>query len=109
MPRPQRDLKLGYSDRVTTRCNNREFRLTRHECRQVFLYALKKVLAKFQFSFTSYVLSSRTQLCHCERNNRKGWDCFARNDCKYFSLIQDIFGKNVIMAQDLTKVTIKGH
>ncbi|MCF2147550.1 hypothetical protein IQ276_014205 [Desmonostoc muscorum LEGE 12446] len=31
MPRPQRDLKLGYSDRVTTRCNNREFTLTRQE------------------------------------------------------------------------------
>ncbi|WP_242039838.1 hypothetical protein [Anabaena sphaerica] len=38
MPRPKRDLILGYSYHVTTRCNNREFKLTRHECRQVFLF-----------------------------------------------------------------------
>ncbi len=49
MPRLQRGLKLGYSYHVTTRCNNREFKLTCHECRHVFLYAIKKALAKFKF------------------------------------------------------------
>ena len=58
MPRPQRDLKLGYSYHVTTRCNNREFKLTRHECRQVFLYALKKALAKFQFKLYALCIMS---------------------------------------------------
>ncbi|MEH1951993.1 MAG: transposase [Nostoc sp.] len=58
MPKSQRDLKLGYSDRVTTRCNNREFKLTRHECRQVFVYALKKALAKFQFKLYALCIMS---------------------------------------------------
>ncbi len=49
MSRPKRHFKLGYCYHVTTRCNNREFKLTRHECRQVFLYALKKALNKFDF------------------------------------------------------------
>ncbi len=49
MSRPKRDFQLGYCYHVTTRCNNREFKLTRHECRQVFLYALKNALNKFDF------------------------------------------------------------
>lgn len=36
MPRPQRELKSGFCYHITTRCNNREFRLTRLECREVF-------------------------------------------------------------------------
>jgi len=34
---------------ITSRCNNREFRLTRLECRQVFLYILKKAIQKYKF------------------------------------------------------------
>ncbi len=40
---------LNYSYHITTRCNNREFRLTRLECRQVFLYILKKAILKYGF------------------------------------------------------------
>jgi len=40
MSRKPRDIKDGYCYHITTCCNNREFRLTRHECRQLFLYAL---------------------------------------------------------------------
>ncbi|MEH2320651.1 hypothetical protein [Nostoc sp.] len=51
MPRKPRNFQAGYSCHITTRCNNREFQLTRHECRQMFLYALKKALGKFSLSF----------------------------------------------------------
>jgi putative transposase len=49
MPRPFRDLQADHSYHVTVRCNNREFRLTRVECREVLLYALRKALDKFGF------------------------------------------------------------
>jgi REP element-mobilizing transposase RayT len=39
MSRQPRTLQPGYCYHITTRCNNREFRLTRWECRKVFLYA----------------------------------------------------------------------
>ena len=58
MPRPKRDLIPGYTYHITTRCNNREFQLTRHECRQVFLYTLKKALAKFQFQLYAICIMS---------------------------------------------------
>lgn len=58
MSRPKRDFKLGYCYHVTTRCNNREFKLTRHECRQVFLYALKKALNKFDFKLYALCIMS---------------------------------------------------
>ncbi|PPT08379.1 Transposase derivative [Geitlerinema sp. FC II] len=58
MPRQPRDLKPGYCYHVTTRCNNREFRLTRHECRQVFLYALKQALDKFRFKLYALCVMS---------------------------------------------------
>jgi hypothetical protein len=38
MARQPRNLLLGDSFHITVRCNNREFRLTRFECREVFLY-----------------------------------------------------------------------
>jgi putative transposase len=34
---------------VTTRCNNREFKLIHRECREVFIYALTKAIKKFDF------------------------------------------------------------
>ena len=58
MPRKPRELKSGYCYHVTVRCNNREFRLTRHECRQVFLYALKKALEKYQFKLYAVCIMS---------------------------------------------------
>ena len=42
-------LKPNYSYHITPRCNNREFRLTRLECRQVFLYILQKAIKKYDF------------------------------------------------------------
>ncbi|MBE9030727.1 transposase [filamentous cyanobacterium LEGE 11480] len=47
--RPLRIVNWNYCYHVTIRCNNREFRLTRRECRQVFLYALSQCRAKFGF------------------------------------------------------------
>ncbi|MFN6097139.1 MAG: transposase [Dolichospermum sp.] len=49
MPRKPRNLKSGYSYHITIRCNNREFKLSRRECREVFLYAIKKALDKYNF------------------------------------------------------------
>jgi putative transposase len=43
---------------ITTRCNNREFRLTRLECRQVFLYILKKAIEKYKFKLYSLCIMS---------------------------------------------------
>ena len=53
-----RQLQKNYCYHVTTRCNNREFRLTRHECRQVFIYALKKAIAKFNFKLYALCIMS---------------------------------------------------
>ena len=58
MSRQPRTIQLGYCYHVTTRCNNREFRLTRWECRKVFLYALKKALEKFKFKLYALCIMS---------------------------------------------------
>jgi putative transposase len=42
MPRLPRELKDQYCYHITTRCNNREFRLTKDECREVLLFAIEK-------------------------------------------------------------------
>ncbi|MEM1292112.1 MAG: transposase [Cyanobacteria bacterium P01_H01_bin.162] len=47
MMRPQRELTPGYCYHITTRCNNREFRLTRFECRELLLSAIKRCSQKF--------------------------------------------------------------
>ncbi len=49
MSRPKRNLQSGFCYHIMTRCNNREFRLTRLECREVFLYAIK-VISPAEFS-----------------------------------------------------------
>ncbi|WP_260445995.1 MULTISPECIES: transposase [unclassified Nostoc] len=49
MSRPKRNLQSGLCYHITARCNNREFRLTRLEYREVFLYAIKKAQEKYQF------------------------------------------------------------
>ena len=53
-----RILKPAYCYHITSRCNNREFRLTRLECRQVFLYALQKVAMKYQFKLYALCIMS---------------------------------------------------
>ena len=58
MPRTKRDLKSGYCYHITTRCNNREFKLTHHQCRQMFLYALKKAIEKFKFKLYGLCIMS---------------------------------------------------
>lgn len=49
MSRPPRDLQPNYCYHVTTRCNNREFRLTRFECRELLLFAIEKCRQKYGF------------------------------------------------------------
>ncbi|MHC5673026.1 transposase [Nostoc sp.] len=49
MPRQPRQIQPGYCYHITTRCNNREFYLNRRECREVFLFAIKKAVLKFKF------------------------------------------------------------
>lgn len=58
LPYKPRTFCAGYSYHVTTRCNNREFRLTRLECRQVFVFAIKKALLKFQFKLYGLCIMS---------------------------------------------------
>ena len=58
MSRPKRELIPGHSYHVTVRCNNREFRLTRLECRQVLLYAIKKALEKYKFKLYALCIMS---------------------------------------------------
>lgn len=42
MSRAPGQLVNGFCYHVTTRCNNREFNLSRRDCREVLLYAIKK-------------------------------------------------------------------
>ena len=58
MPRKPRNLQAGYSYNVTTRCNNREFKLSKRECREVFLYTIKKALDKHQFRLYALCIMS---------------------------------------------------
>ena len=58
MARQPRELRSEYCYHITTRCNNREFRLTRFECREVFLYALKQCQQKYDFKLYALCLMS---------------------------------------------------
>lgn len=49
MTRKKRDFKPDHSYHITTRCNNRDFRLTQFECKQVLLFCLKKCQDKYDF------------------------------------------------------------
>jgi putative transposase len=55
---PRQLYPAGYCYHITIRCNNREFRLTHHECRQVLLYAIKKALSKFGFRLYALCIMS---------------------------------------------------
>jgi putative transposase len=58
MPRKPRNLQSGYSYHITIRCNNREFKLQKRECREVFLYAIKKALNKYNFKLYALCIMS---------------------------------------------------
>uniref|UniRef100_UPI0038995F4F transposase n=1 Tax=Aerosakkonema funiforme TaxID=1246630 RepID=UPI0038995F4F len=58
MSRPCRQLLPAYCYHVTVRCNNREFRLTRFECREVFLYAIKRCQDKYRFKLYALCIMS---------------------------------------------------
>jgi putative transposase len=58
MPRPKRNLQPGFCYHITTRCNNREFRLTQLECREVMLYAIKKAQQKYGFKLYALCIMS---------------------------------------------------
>jgi len=57
MPRALRDLQPGFCDHVTVRCNNREFRLSDHACREVLLDAIKMGLEKYGFKLYARLAS----------------------------------------------------
>ncbi|MFM7353433.1 MAG: transposase [Microcystis aeruginosa] len=58
MPRKKRELQAGNCYHVTVRCNNREFKLLRHECREVFLYVLKRSLEKYTYKLYAVCIMS---------------------------------------------------
>ncbi len=58
MSQQKRNLQPSHCYHITVRCNNREFRLTRLECRQVLLYAIKKALCKYQFKLYGLCIMS---------------------------------------------------
>ena len=67
MPSKPRNFQIGHSYHITTRCNNREFKLSRRECREVFLYAIKKVSTKYNFRL--YALCIMSNHVHCFFDN----------------------------------------
>lgn len=58
MPRKPRILQPGYSYHITTRCNNREFKLSKRDCREVFLYAIRRALDKYGFKLYALCIMS---------------------------------------------------
>ncbi|WP_421658302.1 transposase [Leptothermofonsia sp. ETS-13] len=65
MTRQAGQLQSDYSYHVAMRCNNREFRLTRLECRQILLYAIKRCRDKFGFNgFKLYAMCIMSNHMH---------------------------------------------
>jgi putative transposase len=58
MARLPHDLKPGYCYHIIVRCNNREFHLTRLECREVLLYAINRAQEKLQFKLYGLCIMS---------------------------------------------------
>ncbi len=58
MARLPRELKAGFCYHVTIRCNNREFKLIRDECREVLLYAIDKCQEKYGFKLYALCIMS---------------------------------------------------
>jgi putative transposase len=58
MTRQARKLQAKFCYHITLRCNNREFRLTRYECRSVLLYAIQKCQHKYSFKLYALCIMS---------------------------------------------------
>ena len=58
MARPKRSFQAGFCYHVTVRCNNREFRLIRDECREILLYALERCKEKYGFKLYALCIMS---------------------------------------------------
>jgi len=58
MPRQPRDLKPNTCYHITTRCNNRDFRLTRLECKELLLFVIGKCQAKYGFKLYALCIMS---------------------------------------------------
>jgi len=58
MPRKPRELKPNYCYHITVRCNNREFRLLREECKEVLLYAIRECQEKYHFKLYALCIMS---------------------------------------------------
>lgn len=58
MSRKPRELISGYCYHITVRCNNREFRLIRDECREVLLFSIQKCKDKFGFKLYALCIMS---------------------------------------------------
>lgn len=58
MSRCPRSLRPHHCYHVTTRCNNREFRLTRLVCKELLLYALERCRAKYGFRLYALCIMS---------------------------------------------------
>ena len=58
MSRTSRAFQPGYCYHITTRCNNREFRLIQFECREVLLFAIRQCREKFGFKLYALCIMS---------------------------------------------------
>lgn len=58
MSRPPRHLPPNHCHHITVRCNNRDFRLVRDECREVLLYAINKCQEKYGFKLYALCIMS---------------------------------------------------
>jgi putative transposase len=58
MPRQPRELKTGCCYHITTRCNNRDFRLNRFECKKLLLYVIERCRTKYGFKLYGLCIMS---------------------------------------------------
>ncbi|MEM6520476.1 MAG: transposase, partial [Cyanobacteria bacterium P01_C01_bin.70] len=58
MSRQPRDLQPNACYHITVRCNNRDFRLTRLECKELLLFAIKKSRVKYGFKLYGLCIMS---------------------------------------------------
>ncbi len=100
MSRKSRNLQAGYSYHVTTRCNNREFKLSKRECREVFLYAINKALSKYKFKLYALCIMSNHVHYLIEPTPRCDPPAFGFPPYQggLGGIAQDTFGKSAISA-----------
>lgn len=58
MPRQPRQLKENHCYHITTRCNNRDFRLTQLACKEILISALKRCQDKYAFKLYGLCIMS---------------------------------------------------